>query len=68
MCVYCGSSPGADPIYVEAARKLGKLLARESVGLVYGGGGRGLMGAVANAALAEGGSVTGIIPKFPHRA
>ncbi len=49
---------------MEAARKLGKLLARESIGLVYGGGGRGLMGAVANAALAEGGSVTGIIPSF----
>ena len=63
-CVYCGSSPGADPVYLEAARKLGTLLARESIGLVYGGGGRGLMGAVANAALAEGGSVTGIIPSF----
>lgn len=64
VCVYCGSSPGADPVYLEAARKLGTLLARASVGLVYGGGSRGLMGAVANAALAEGGSVTGIIPSF----
>jgi hypothetical protein len=64
VCVYCGSSPGADPIYVEAAQKLGRLLARDNIGLVYGGGSRGLMGAVANAALAEGGAVTGIIPTF----
>ena len=49
---------------MEAARKLGTLLARESIGLVYGGGSRGPMGAVANAALAEGGTVTGIIPSF----
>jgi uncharacterized protein (TIGR00730 family) len=64
VCVYCGSSPGADPVYLATARKLGALLARESIGLVYGGGSRGLMGAVANAALAKGGTVTGIIPAF----
>lgn len=64
VCVYCGSSPGADPIYESAARKLGHLLAKENVGLVYGGGSRGLMGAIAKSVLAEGGTVTGIIPSF----
>jgi len=64
ICVYCGSSPGADPIYEAAARQLGQLLAKESIGLVYGGGSRGLMGTVAKSVLAEGGTVTGIIPSF----
>jgi uncharacterized protein (TIGR00730 family) len=64
VCVYCGSSPGADPIYEAAARKLGHLLAKESIGLVYGGGSRGLMGVVAQSVLADGGTVTGIIPSF----
>lgn len=64
VCVYCGSSPGADPIYETAARKFGHLLAKENIGLVYGGGSRGLMGAIAKSVLAEGGTVTGIIPSF----
>ena len=64
VCVYCGSSPGTDPAFMEAARRFGELMARENVGLVYGGGSRGLMGAVANAVLDHGGQVTGIIPEF----
>lgn len=64
VCVYCGSSPGTDAAFLEAARRFGELLAREGVGLVYGGGSRGLMGAVANAVLDHGGHVTGIIPEF----
>lgn len=62
VCVYCGSSAGADPVYVEAARALGALLAERGLGLVYGGARVGLMGAVADAALAAGGSVVGVIP------
>jgi uncharacterized protein (TIGR00730 family) len=64
VCVYCGSSPGADPAFMEAARRFGELLATDGVGLVYGGGSRGLMGAVATAVLDHGGHVTGIIPEF----
>lgn len=64
VCVYCGSSPGNDPIYVEAARAFGQALAREGIKLVYGAGGIGLMGAVSSAALEAGGEVTGIIPEF----
>src|SRR5688572_16652770 len=64
VCVYCGSSPGHDPAYVAAARSLGRLLADSGVGLVYGGGGLGLMGETAKAVLAHGGRVTGIIPAF----
>jgi len=64
ICVYCGSSPGNDPIYVEAALAFGEALARERIKLVYGGGGIGMMGALADAALAGGGEVTGIIPDF----
>jgi len=64
VCVYCGSSPGTDPAFLEAARRLGKILASERVGLVYGGGSRGLMGAVATSVLDHGGHVTGIIPEF----
>jgi uncharacterized protein (TIGR00730 family) len=63
VCVFCGSSPGARPAYVEAARRVGTLLARRGIGLVYGGGRVGLMGAAADAALAEGGEVIGIIPR-----
>ena len=62
VCVYCGSSPGFDPVYQTAAVKLGALLAVERIGLVYGGGKIGLMGALADAALAGGGEVIGIIP------
>jgi hypothetical protein len=64
ICVYCGSGPGADPAFIDAARDFGKIMAREGVGLVYGGGSRGLMGATANAVLDNGGHVTGIIPEF----
>ncbi|MFN3868891.1 MAG: TIGR00730 family Rossman fold protein [Hyphomicrobiaceae bacterium] len=64
VCVYCGSGPGAKPIYAEAARQLGHGLAAAGIGLVYGGGGMGLMGEVARATLDGGGHVTGIIPKF----
>ncbi len=64
VCVYCGSGPGAKPVYAEAARALGASFAAHGIGLVYGGGGLGLMGEVARATLAAGGRVTGIIPKF----
>jgi uncharacterized protein (TIGR00730 family) len=64
LCVYCGSGPGLDPAYVEAARALGASMAEAGVGLVYGGGSLGLMGEVARATLAGGGRVTGIIPEF----
>jgi uncharacterized protein (TIGR00730 family) len=62
LCVYCGSSPGVDPAYRDAAVALGTLLAQERITLVFGGGKVGLMGAVADAALAAGGRVHGIIP------
>jgi uncharacterized protein (TIGR00730 family) len=63
LCVFCGSMPGARPGYLAAARAVGTLLARRGIGLVYGGGSIGLMGAVADAALAAGGEVTGVIPR-----
>lgn len=62
ICVYCGSNHGADSVYTELAQKLGRLLARSGLGLVYGGGSVGLMGVVADAVLAEGGEVIGVIP------
>ncbi len=64
LCVYCGSSPGEDPAYAEAARTLGRMLAEAGIGLVYGGGSLGLMGEVARACLSAGGHVTGVIPEF----
>jgi uncharacterized protein (TIGR00730 family) len=64
VCVYCGSSAGADPRFADAADALGRALADADVGLVFGGGGDGLMGRLARATLAAGGRVTGIIPKF----
>lgn len=63
VCVFCGSSPGALPEYVDAARRLGALLAERGVGVVYGGASVGVMGALADAALAAGGEVTGVIPR-----
>jgi uncharacterized protein (TIGR00730 family) len=63
VCVFCGSSPGRKPAYLEAARAMGRALARRGIGLVYGGGHVGLMGAVADAALAAGGEVVGVIPR-----
>ena len=68
VCVYCGSSDGGDPRFGEAAEALGKTLAAEGIGLVYGGGGDGLMGRLARSTLAGGGFVTGIIPNFLVRA
>jgi uncharacterized protein (TIGR00730 family) len=64
VCVYCGSSPGSDPVFVETARRLGQNLAAAGIGLVYGGGNNGLMGVVARSTLEHGGHVTGIIPDF----
>jgi uncharacterized protein (TIGR00730 family) len=64
ICVYCGSGPGTNPRFVEAAKAFGKSLAENGIRLVYGGGSIGLMGAVATSALDHGGSVTGIIPDF----
>jgi uncharacterized protein (TIGR00730 family) len=64
VCVYCGSSPGKDPAFIAAARRFGELLAKDKVGLVYGGGTRGMMGAVAASVLEHGGHVTGVIPEF----
>ena len=64
ICVYCGSGPGTDPAFVEAARAFGKILAENSIGLVYGGGSIGLMGALPTSVLEHGGNVTGIIPEF----
>jgi uncharacterized protein (TIGR00730 family) len=64
LCVYCGSSPGTDPAFVETARSFGKILAENEIRLVYGGGSTGLMGALAEAVLKNGGDVTGIIPEF----
>jgi uncharacterized protein (TIGR00730 family) len=59
--VYCGSNSGADPVYAEAAVALGRRLADRGIGLVYGGGHVGMMGTLADAALAAGGEVTGVI-------
>lgn len=63
LCVYCGSAPGADPAFMDSARKLGHAMGRRGAGLVYGGGRRGLMGAVAEAVLASGCPVYGVITK-----
>ncbi|MPZ83857.1 MAG: TIGR00730 family Rossman fold protein [Actinophytocola sp.] len=63
VCVFCGSSPGTDPGYRAAATTVGRTLADRGVGLVYGGARVGTMGVVADAALAAGGEVTGVIPK-----
>jgi len=67
VCVYCGSGPGTDPAFVAAATQLGALMAKDGIGLVYGGGSHGLMGAVAASVLDAGGHVTGIIPEFLQR-
>jgi uncharacterized protein (TIGR00730 family) len=63
VCVFCGSQSGARPDYAEAARELGELLAGSGIGVVYGGGRVGLMGALADAALEAGGEVIGVIPR-----
>jgi len=64
ICVYCGSGPGSDPAFVQAARTLGAIFADHRIGLVYGGGSVGLMGESASVVLARGGEVIGIIPAF----
>jgi uncharacterized protein (TIGR00730 family) len=64
VCVYCGSGPGTNPRFAEAAEGLGRIFAENNVRLVYGGGSVGLMGAIAKSVLDHGGSVTGIIPDF----
>jgi uncharacterized protein (TIGR00730 family) len=63
ICVFCGSSDGHDPIYRNAAWELGEFLAHQGIGVVYGGGKVGLMGAVADGALHAGGEVIGVIPE-----
>jgi uncharacterized protein (TIGR00730 family) len=63
VCVFCGSNRGLDPLFGQAAADVGRLLAAEGITLVYGGGRVGLMGAVADAALAAGGQVVGVIPR-----
>jgi uncharacterized protein (TIGR00730 family) len=63
VCVFCGSARGRRPLYEEAARRVGDALARSGLGMVYGGGRVGLMGVVADAVLAAGGHVVGVIPQ-----
>jgi uncharacterized protein (TIGR00730 family) len=63
ICVFCGSKHGSRPAYADAAREVGRLLAARRIGLVYGGGHIGLMGVVADAVLAGGGEVVGVIPR-----
>ncbi|HEX7156994.1 MAG TPA: TIGR00730 family Rossman fold protein [Burkholderiaceae bacterium] len=67
VCVFCGAAGGGDPGYVEAARRTGGLLAQAGIELVYGGGHVGTMGALADAALAAGGRVLGVIPRHLMR-
>jgi uncharacterized protein (TIGR00730 family) len=64
ICVYCGSNPGHDPRFLVAARRFGQILADNRIGLVYGGGSTGLMGAIARSVHDHGGEVIGIIPEF----
>ncbi len=64
ICVYCGSGPGTNPAFLAAATTLGTMMARNGIGLVYGGGDMGMMGAVAAAVRDNGGELTGIIPEF----
>ncbi len=64
ICVFCGSSPGHNPVYAAAAKELGNLIGQGNHTLVYGGGNIGLMGIVADATLEKHGKVIGVIPKF----
>jgi uncharacterized protein (TIGR00730 family) len=64
VCVYCGSSPGKGELYMKAGQVLGRAIAKAGLELIYGGGGKGIMGAVADGAQRAGGKVTGIIPRF----
>ncbi|MEZ5425161.1 MAG: TIGR00730 family Rossman fold protein [Pyrinomonadaceae bacterium] len=67
ICVFCGSNPGNDPVFIETAREVGEFLAGENIELVYGGGRIGLMGRIADTVLAAGGRVTGVIPESMAR-
>ena len=64
ICVFCGSSTGFSPVFAEVAKNFGRLLAAQSITLVYGGGNVGLMGILADAVMNEGGEVIGVIPEF----
>ncbi len=64
ICVFCGSAKGNNPVYEAAARSLGQILAEQKIQLIYGGGRIGLMGAIADEVLKNGGEVTGVIPEF----
>jgi uncharacterized protein (TIGR00730 family) len=64
LAVFCGSKAGADPLYTVHAQQLGQLLAQKKITLVYGGGGKGLMGTVADAVMETGGNVIGVIPEI----
>jgi uncharacterized protein (TIGR00730 family) len=64
LCVYCGSAVGTDPVYRESAARLGRILAENNIRLIYGGGRVGLMGVVADAVVANGGTAVGVIPEF----
>ena len=64
ICVFCGSSAGADPVYAKAARELGKLISKSNSSLVYGGGNIGLMGILADEVMTNKGKVIGVIPDF----
>jgi uncharacterized protein (TIGR00730 family) len=68
ICVFCGASPGGNPVYAQAAAELGRTLAEAGITLVYGGGAVGLMGVVADAAMAAGGEVIGVIPHSLQRS
>jgi uncharacterized protein (TIGR00730 family) len=63
LCVFCGSSSGNNPVFADETRKLGRLMAKSGIGLVYGGGNVGLMGVLARTVLEEGGEVDGVIPR-----
>jgi uncharacterized protein (TIGR00730 family) len=64
ICVYCGSGAGTEPVFLKSAEALGREMAQNGIGLVYGGGNVGLMGTIARSVLDHGGHVTGIIPEF----
>ena len=64
ICVYCASSSKCDPVYFDAADRLGKHLAQNKIHIIYGGGATGLMGRLADSALSAGGTVTGVLPNF----
>lgn len=64
VCVYCASSPNVEQFYIELAKKIGKLLAKNGIHCIYGAGSTGLMGGLANGVLSQNGEITGIIPRF----